>query len=70
MTNDPKTSVLSYEVYLKNLAQETDRLAGKGEPVAVDPEVADYMGAFEEDAISAEDALDSIEVNGEVDYNG
>jgi hypothetical protein len=29
-------------------------------PVAVDPDVAEHMGAFEEDALSFEDALDSF----------
>ncbi|WP_019647096.1 hypothetical protein [Novispirillum itersonii] len=29
-------------------------------PVAVDPDVAEAMGAFEEDALSPEDALDSL----------
>lgn len=69
MTNKPNTPDLTYDTYLKQLSQEIDRLAGKGEPVAVDPELADHMGAFEESALSDEDALDSIEVIGEVEYN-
>lgn len=45
--------------YLRIAADEVSRLAAKG-PVAVDPDVAEYMGAFEEDALSYEDALDSF----------
>jgi hypothetical protein len=29
-------------------------------PIAVDPDMADHMGAFEEEALSFEDALDSF----------
>ena len=36
------------------------RIAQQGKPAEVDPETADYMGAFEEMALSATDALDSI----------
>ncbi|NVK20547.1 MAG: hypothetical protein HWE30_17785 [Methylocystaceae bacterium] len=70
MSSDPRDHFQTYEEYIRNLAEETDRLAGKGDPVAVDPEVADHMGAFKEEALSPEDALESIEITGEVDYNG
>ncbi len=34
--------------------------AASAEPVAVDPDLAEAMGAFAEDALSPEDALDSL----------
>ncbi|MBB4268325.1 hypothetical protein [Roseospira visakhapatnamensis] len=34
--------------------------AASAEPVAVDPDLAEAMGAFAEDALSLEDALDSL----------
>lgn len=34
--------------------------AAETAPVSVDPDVADAMGAFVEDALSEEDALDSL----------
>ena len=38
---------------------EIDRLASQGKIIAVDAELARKMGAFEENALSSEDALDS-----------
>ncbi|MCA1908970.1 MAG: hypothetical protein LDL39_11475 [Magnetospirillum sp.] len=45
----------------KNLvaAKQIADMASAGKPVAVDPDTADRMGAFEEDAISPDDALES-----------
>ena len=43
----------------QNLQEEIERLAGKGMPVGVDREMADFMAAFEEDALGVEDALES-----------
>ena len=42
------------------LSAALSRIAQHGKPVEVDPETADYMGAFEETALSATDALDSV----------
>ena len=38
-------------------AASTDAAAG---PVPVDPDVADHMGAFDEEALTEEEALDSL----------
>ena len=45
----------------KNLAvaQQIADMASAGKPVAVDPDDAEMMGAFEEEALSADDALES-----------
>ena len=42
------------------LSAALSRIAQQGKPAEVDPETADYMGAFEETALSATDALDSV----------
>lgn len=44
---------------VKPLAEQVRKLAAAGLPVAVDPDEADEMGAFEEDALTLEDALES-----------
>lgn len=44
---------------VKLLAEQLRKLAAAGLPVAVDPDEADEMGAFVEDALSLEDALES-----------
>lgn len=41
------------------VSQQISEVASAGVPVAVDPDDADMMGAFEDDALSAEDALES-----------
>ena len=41
------------------VSQQVSEVASAGLPVPVDPDEADMMGAFEDDALSAEDALDS-----------
>lgn len=48
---------------LTNLRQEAehiDALASTGQAVAVDPDIADQMGAFEETALSDDDAQMSL----------
>lgn len=41
------------------LMDRISALASAGLPVAVDPDIADEMGAFDEDALSPKDALES-----------
>ena len=41
-------------------ARTIDALSAAGVPLSVDPDVADEMGAFEEDALAFEDAQDSL----------
>ena len=55
---DPKTTPLEQ---LKEIAFLIDaEVAGNpGAAIAVDPDVAEHMGAFEEHAISLDEALDS-----------
>lgn len=43
-----------------DLISSVERLAGLGLPVSVDPDIAEEMGAFAEDALSAEDAVESL----------
>ncbi|WP_142850702.1 hypothetical protein [Telmatospirillum sp. J64-1] len=60
MSDDPKDkAAVSEESYLKLAAEAASEAAVKG-PVPVDPDVAELMGAFQEDALSEEDALDSF----------
>ena len=42
------------------LSVALSRIAQQGKPAEVDPAIADYMGAFEETALSVTEALDSI----------
>ncbi|WP_413208292.1 hypothetical protein [Rhodospirillum sp. A1_3_36] len=71
MTNTPQTpdtdSPLDSEE-MKVAIRTIDRLAEDG-PVAVDPDIADAMGAFADNALSPEDALDSL-FDGEDPANG
>ncbi|MCF8482175.1 MAG: hypothetical protein K9H25_17260 [Rhodospirillum sp.] len=53
---------------MKSAIRTIDRLAEDG-PVAVDPDIADAMGAFREEALTPEDALDSL-FDGEDPANG
>ena len=46
--------------YLRDAANEIARLGTKGVPVAVDPDLADYMGAFIDEALTSEEALASL----------
>ena len=66
---DPKE-----QSYLRDAATEIDRLGRKGLPVEVDPDLADYMGAFTDEALTPEDAIDSLldddRENEEGDTNG
>lgn len=61
MQPDPKSErpEITPDDYLTAAADAVSRAAGDG-PVAVDPDVADFMGAFEDDALSEAEALDSI----------
>jgi hypothetical protein len=49
---------LSDYEYIK-LASSVVGAASDGGPVPVDPDIADAMGAFDEEALSLDDALDS-----------
>tara|TARA_R100000322_G_scaffold71138_3_gene44761 strand:+ start:41 stop:280 length:240 start_codon:yes stop_codon:yes gene_type:complete len=53
------TARLTENDYFK-LAAVAVATASVGGPVAVDPDVADAMGAFDEPALSLDDALDSL----------
>jgi maltose-binding protein MalE len=44
---------------IRAVADQVGRMAAEGMVVPVDPDDAEDMSAFEEDALSAEDALDS-----------
>lgn len=61
--------IRNYDDYLKQLGAEIDRLAASGEPVNVDPDVADYMGAIEDDALDLQDALESMELEKEAHHD-
>jgi|GEM_PF-5819817 len=58
MRDDPK-SAIGEGVYMRLAAMAIPVLAADG-PVPVDPDLADAMGAFEENALIEEDALDSL----------
>jgi hypothetical protein len=58
---DDFNSEAEYLVYLKTAADEVMRLSQQG-PVTVDPDVADYMGAFEDDSLDIADILLSNEI--------
>jgi len=42
------------------LIDSVERLGRLGVPVSVDPDIAETMGAFREEALSEEDALDAL----------
>lgn len=44
---------------IRTVADQVGRMATEGMVVPVDPDDAEEMAAFEEEALSAEDALDS-----------
>lgn len=50
---------MTEEDTLRAAADQAGRVASAGAPVPVDPDVADFMGAFEDDAIDFADALES-----------
>lgn len=54
----PAPAVLNDQDYLA-LASSMINAESQGGPVPVDPDIAEAMGAFNEDALSADDALDS-----------
>lgn len=47
------------EVTLDDRANEVQRLAREGYPVEVDPDVADHMGATEDDTMTLQEAVES-----------
>ena len=61
MAKSPRTNRLgtTKKDILKAASKEVDRLASAGFVVSVDPVLAEFMGAFEEDALSVEDALEA-----------
>lgn len=67
MSDDTKNQITTEAEYLKASADEIDRLASLGLPVSVDPDITEFMGAMFEDALSVEDALDSIVIDAEID---
>ena len=48
-----------------DVARQLEEMPGLGIPV--DPDVAEFMGAFEEDALSLDDMVDDAMFNGEGD---
>ncbi|WP_419780196.1 hypothetical protein [Maridesulfovibrio sp.] len=55
---------MSQDEIRKHLTEQADQLTDEleenpGATIEVDPELADYMGAFEEDALTAEEAEDA-----------
>lgn len=59
MRDPESTSAIGEGVYMRLAAMAIPELAADG-PVPVDPDLADAMGAFEETALTEEDALDSL----------
>lgn len=57
--NETPKAILNDPDYLRHAANAVADAAATG-PVTVDPDIADHMGAFEEDALSETDALDSM----------
>ena len=43
-----------------DLMNAVERLSALGLPVSVDPDIAEEMGAFAEDALSVDDAIESL----------
>ena len=48
------------EDYMKAAAREIDRIASKDGIAKVEPEIAEFMGISEDNALSAEDAIESL----------
>lgn len=59
MPEDTNQLGMTKEDILKAASAQVSRLASAGLVVTVDPDVAAFMGAFEDDALSIEDALDA-----------
>ena len=59
MRETDDSSAIGETVWRRLASATIPALAAQG-PVAVDPDLADEMGAFEETALSEEDALDSL----------
>lgn len=58
VTGSTANAALADHEYLA-LASAMINGESRGGPVPVDPDIADAMGAFHEDALSADDAIDS-----------
>ncbi len=52
-------ALMTQEEIDQAVANQVDRVASAGVPVAVDPDDAEAMGAFFDDALDLADALDS-----------
>lgn len=52
--------VPSEQAKLEQASKQIDDLASQGLVMDVDPDVADFMASFDEDALSSEDAEESI----------
>ena len=52
------------KAYLEAVAAEVERQAmeNPGVPIPVDPDVADYMGAAEDDSLDAADIIESHDI--------
>ncbi len=48
------------DIETMELIDSVERLTRLGVPVSVDPDIAETMGAFREEALSDEDAVDSL----------
>lgn len=59
MNDDTDDKAVVTDVQYLALAAEAVAAAASKGPIPVDPDVAEAMGAFREDALSADDALDS-----------
>jgi hypothetical protein len=59
MRETDESSAIGETVWRRLASATIPGLAAQG-PIAVDPDLADEMGAFEETALSEEDALDSL----------
>lgn len=58
MPND-ELVLMTQEEINQTVSQQISEVASAGLPVAVDPDDADMMGAFEDDALDVADALES-----------
>ena len=59
MTPNPEISRPDEDEAVRLVSDQVGRMATEGMVVEVDPDDAEEMAAFEEDALSDEDALDS-----------
>lgn len=59
MTTNPNNPRMDEEEAIRVVTDQVGKMATEGMVVPVDPDDAEDMAAFEEDALSAEDALES-----------